>query len=281
MHLSHATFDELARLIHDLTGLVVGREKSYLVKHRLESVAREFGCDSFESFLIQLKAISGARLKEAVIEAITTKETSFFRDPWFFDALREHILPRCARVLDSGHRHRVRIWSAAASAGQEAYSLAMLTRELQDHPELGPRFRQFSILASDISTHALQAARLGRYSPRETARGISPERLARHFFRAGDLWQVHPHLQQLVTFRRIDLLRLPADIGPFDLILCRNILFYFDQPTCERLCNALFALLEPGGFLALGAAESLYGIDDRFEMIRHGRAIIYRRPPPK
>ncbi len=281
MELTRQTFDELSRLIHRLCGLAIGHEKMYLVRHRLEPVIREQGLDGFAELLRRLQARRGTLLHDAIIEAITTKETSFFRDPAFYSALRLRVLPDCAQHLrtSGGKRHRIRLWSAAASTGQEAYSLGMLVREMVGTAELRDlQEGHFTILASDISANAIEAAKAGRYSAAEVARGLSDEQLGRHFMRRGDDWTIREPVRRLVHFRRFNLLGSPTELGPFDLILCRNVLIYFDAPTRRRICESLYRMLYDGGWLALGAAESLYGLDDRFDTVKVGRFLLYRKP---
>jgi chemotaxis protein methyltransferase CheR len=281
MELSRETFQELAQQIHRLCGLVVGPDKMYLVHHRLEPVIRQHGLAGFEHLLQRLRARDGSQLHDTIVEAITTQETSFFRDPGLFNALREQVLPERVALLRraGGRRHRIRMWSAAASTGQEAYSLAMLVREfvaadgsqdLQAHP--------FTILASDISADALETAKAARYSRSEVARGLSEEQLRCHFEPCGDGWILSESVRRLVHFRRFNLLHSPATLGAFDLILCRNVLIYFDEPTRRRICGAFYEILHDGGWLALGAAESLYGMDDRLETVKVGRMMLYRKP---
>ena len=182
MELTPAVFDELRRLIHRLCGLVVGEDKAYLIQHRLGPVARAVGCGSFEEFAQKLRGPDGAALHVPIIEAITTAETSFFRDGRVFEAFRCHLLPRLGDKARAGAK--VRLWCAAASTGQEPYSLAML---LRDHvaAERGRGLREadFSILATDISEKVLAAARAAEYGEREVARGLTPDLLARHFER--------------------------------------------------------------------------------------------------
>jgi chemotaxis protein methyltransferase CheR len=280
MELTEKTFEELTRIIHRLTGLVVGREKSYLVKHRLEGVAKSFGYDTYERLTHELKAVNSERLQEALIEAITTKETSFFRDHWFYEALHTFVLSDCAAMLarPGGARHRLRIWSAATSTGQEAYSLAMLIQEMRGMPGTSLPEKQVTILGSDISAEALARAREGTYTEKEVHRGVSEARLHRHFCRAGIHWRIDDALKSFAQFRQLNLLHLPADMAPFQLVLCRNVLIYFDEAARQRVCRHLYDLMVPGGWLALGSAESLYGLEERFEMVRHGRAIFYRKP---
>lgn len=281
MELSRQTFQELAQRIHRLCGLVIGQDKMYLVRHRLEPVIRSQGLDGFEHLLQRLRAREGSQLHDAIVEAITTQETSFFRDHGLFQAIEKHVLPECVTLLTrlGGKRQRIRLWSAASSTGQEAYSLAMLVRDfVQADSSRGLDENRFNILASDISAEALEAAKTGRYSRSEVARGLSEERLRRHFHPQGDCWILNESVRRLVQFRQFNLLHSPAELGPFDLILCRNVLIYFDAPTRKRICRALYGNLHDGGWLALGAAESLYGIDDRLEAVKIGRMMLYRKP---
>lgn len=280
MELSRQTHQALAEVIHRLCGLVVGQDKGYLIRHRLEPLVRREGLRGFEQLLERLQSRGSARLHDALIEAITTKETSFFRDRAFFQALREHVLPECATTLkrSSGQRHRLRIWSAGCSTGQECYSLAMLIRDLVADRVFGLQERHFNILASDISADALETARAGHYGRAAVARGLSQTLLERHFRRRGNHWVIEESLRQMVQFRCFDLLHPPADLGPFDLILCRNVLIYFDPPARQRVCHSLYRTMQAGGYLALGSAESLFGVDQNFETVKLGRVLLYRKP---
>jgi chemotaxis protein methyltransferase CheR len=281
MELSRETFRELTQRIHHLCGLVIGQDKTYLVHHRLEPVIRSHGLDGFEDLVQRLRAQPGAQLHEAIVEAITTKETSFFRDPGLFKAVREHVLPERVALLrrPGGKRHRIRIWSAASSTGQEAYSLAMLVREfIEADASQDLRENQFGILASDISADAIDTAKAGRYSRSEVARGLSEQQLRHHFQHRGEHWILNEPMRRMVHFRRFNLLHSPAALGAFDVILCRNVLIYFDESTRRRICQGLYDTLHDGGWLALGAAESLYGLGDRMETVKVGRMMLYRKP---
>lgn len=279
MELSRSTLHDLAVIIHRLCGLVVGHDKTYLVRHRLEPVVCAFRLVDFEQLLQRLRLGTDHKLNEAIIEAITTKESSFFRDQPLFRAISEHVLPERAALLKTpgSRRHRIRIWSAAAAFGQEPYSLAILVREFLDGAGQGLRESQFSILASDISAEALEIAEAGRYSAAQTARGLTENLLRQHFRTAGNHRIVNDAVRRLVQFRRLNLLQPAANLGAFDLILCRNVLIYFDAATRKKICTGLCEMLHEGGWLALGSAESLYGINAGLEEVRFGRVILYRR----
>lgn len=279
MELTAETGRRLADLIHRLCGLVLGPNKDYLIRHRLEPLLVREGLSGYEQLLERLQGRSAPRLHDAIVEAITTKETGFFRDHALFLAIQREILPACIANLraSGGRRHRIRIWSAACSTGQEPYSLAMIVRDLVDDVESGVSEGQFTILASDISSEAVETARAGIYLASEVKRGLSEDNLKRHCRRDGKHWLIADRVRRLVQFQRFDLMQPPTQLGAFDLILCRNVLIYFDEATRKRICAGMHGTLYPGGWLALGAAESLFGISDRFEQIRVGRTLLYRK----
>jgi chemotaxis protein methyltransferase CheR len=221
-------------------------------------------------------------LQDQVVEAITTAETSFFRDRHPFEAFRHHILPRlaeAARGRPEGAAPRVRLWCVGCSTGQEPYSLAMLLADYrQSHRARGARADDFRILASDISARVLAAAAAGEYDARALARGLTPAQVARYFRPQGERWVVRDEVRRLVEFRRVNLAQPLAGLGPFDAVFCRNVLIYFDEATRRRVCGQLDALLNAGGWLVLGAAENLYGICDRFESVQLGDTLVYRKP---
>jgi chemotaxis protein methyltransferase CheR len=283
MDLSPVTFDELRRLIHRLCGLVIADDKEYLIRHRLESLVKSSGCRSFDDFLGKLTSPDSLSLQEAVVEAITTQETSFFRDRHPFEAIRDRILPEMAsslRIAESPYgRRKIRVMCCGASTGQEPYSLAMLISEYSAmRPSVEIAETDFSILAIDISTNALATAAAAKYSQREIDRGLTPEQVRRFFEREGDHWILKPSLRRLVEFRHINLMQPFAGLGTFHLILCRNVLIYFDLAARQRICTQFYEMLAGGGWLVLGSAESLLGIDHQFQSLRHGDTLLFRKP---
>jgi chemotaxis protein methyltransferase CheR len=280
MQLSPQTLQKLTRLIQQWTGLALGPDKEYLIRHRLAPVVRSCGFGGYDELLLRLQAGDAPRIQDAVIEAITTKETSFFRDPWLFETLLRHVVPEVAsrRKHAHGALRTIRICSAGASTGQEAYSLAILVREFLDsaRQELGDS--DFNITALDISGEAIDAAKTGLYSKMEVDRGLSESRLQRFFQRQGDGFRVIEPLRRLVQFRTFNLLRPPSELGPFDLVLCRNVLIYFDPATRAQVCRTLCGTLREGGWLAVGSAESLHETGVRLESVKLDRALLYRKP---
>jgi chemotaxis protein methyltransferase CheR len=284
MHLTSAAFNEIRKAVHDLCGIVIAEDKQYLVKARLEPVLLTNGLASYELLASQLRKPDSHLLRDQMIEAITTNETSFNRDGHPFDALRRSILPELAsrlieRRTTTRLRHsRVRIWTAAVSTGQEAYSVAMAVADcLEARSAPGLTLDDFPILASDISTNALAIARLARYSSAELDRGLTHMERDRFFRQENEAWVVDASLRRMVEFRRLNLVQPLPDLGAFDLILCRNLLIYLDEATRRRLCHGLYSALNPGAILMIGAAESLYGVTAAFTTERIGSTVVYRK----
>jgi chemotaxis protein methyltransferase CheR len=278
MQLTPDTLHALIQQIRQLTGLALTADKEYLVRHRLGPVVRSCGFGGYEELLLRLQSGGATRIQDAVIEAITTKETSFFRDAWLFDAILQHVLPQIAGSARKGDatRRRIRILSAGSSMGQEAYSLAMLTQEFIDHRRQDWSEIDFSITAIDISAEAVDVARTGLYSQKEVDRGLGEARLRRHLRREGAGWAIVEPLRRLVQFRTHNLLTPLLQLGQFDLILCRNVLIYFDEATRAKVCRSLVDVMRPGGWFAVGSAESLHGIGIDLESVRFDRAFFYR-----
>jgi chemotaxis protein methyltransferase CheR len=282
MDLPRPVFDELVRLVHRLCGLVIADDKAYLVRHRLESLARRSGCRDFRQFAELLRGPQGATFHEPIIEAITTAETSFFRDGHPFETFRRHMLPRLAERVRARppdpNGPRAILWCAGAATGQEPYSLAMLLHDfLNSGTAAGLTERDFRILATDVSAKVLATAAAGVYSERDLARGLTASQISRYFERRGAEWIIREPIRRLVEFRRFNLLQSAAALGPFDAIFCRNVLIYFDDATRRRLCAQFHARLLDGGWLVLGAAENLYGISEHFESVRLGDTILYQK----
>jgi chemotaxis protein methyltransferase CheR len=284
MQLSHGAFNDIRKVVHDLCGIVVSEDKQYLIKTRLESILKRNGLASYEALVQRLNQPASLALQDQVIEAITTKETSFNRDGHPFDELRRTILAALAnlrlerKASPISLSSPIRIWCAAAATGQEAYSVAMAIADfLASRPGIALTLDDFSILASDISVNALATAREGRYSAAELGRGITLDQRERYFRQENGNWVVVPSLRRIIEFRRLNLVLPLPNLGTFDLILCRNLLIYFDDATRRRLCRTFHAALNPRGMLLIGAAESLYGVSEDFTTERLGSTVVHRK----
>ena len=259
--MSPADFSFLAGWLKARSGLVLQDDKSYLLESRLGPVARKAGLGSVEALAARLRGRPDPAFSAAVIAAMTTNESLFFRDRHPFDALARTMLP--ALLGARAAERRLRIWCAAAATGQEPYSVAMTLRERA--PEL--RNWQVEILATDINADVLDRARQGLYTQFEVQRGLPIQLLLRYFERRGEHWQISPALRDAVTFRPFNLLDSFAGLGRFDIVFCRNVLIYFDERTKADVLDRLAHVLPPDGFLALGAAETILGLTSAFEPV--------------
>jgi len=269
--------DVLGRYIYGLCGILVDQSKAYLLESRLGPLLEEFQCRNYCELYTRAQRDASRHIPQRIIDAISTKETSFFRDQTPFDLLKFKLLPDYfdrARDTANGALPRLSFWSAACSTGQEVYSIAMILKEFPID------FRQYriTILGTDISDMALAQASYGFYNKVEMARGLSSDRIARYFQAVGSRWRVKDDLRALVSFRKLNLLESFAALGTFDIIFCRNVAIYFSQPDRTRLFERLAKHLHPAGALLIGATESLQGITTRFiRKVYHNTAFYQLR----
>jgi chemotaxis protein methyltransferase CheR len=254
--MNEGDFAFLREVLRRRSGLALGPEKRYLVESRLAPIARAAALAGLPELIAKLRVGTDEALAQSVVDAMATHETLFFRDKIPFDQLRDPVLPRLAASLPPGRP--LRIWSAAASTGQEAYSLAILLRE---QPRLFAG-RPVEILATDISAGAIERARAGIYSQFEVQRGLPIRTLLDNFRQTEAGWEIRADLRRMVQFRVFNLLDDFTTLGRFDVVLCRNLLIYLDRPTKQRLLKKLAAALTPEGVLCLGGAESALGLCD-------------------
>lgn len=272
------TNDELtawSRYIHEICGVHLDESKGYLVETRLGGLLRDIGAGTWTELLQKVKVETFGSLRTKVINAITTNETSFFRDTSPFELLRNKLFPE---LIDRRNRAGIkpvpiRILSAACSTGQEIYTTAMVLKEL-----LGA-FGGYDIriLGIDISDAVIAQASYGHYTRLELDRGLSADKLARHFEPAGERWKIRDELRALATFRKANLLVPLAAPAPFDIIFCRNVAIYFTESDKIRLFRNLGRTLDRDGALIIGATESITGLCPEFKPQRYLRAVYYRR----
>jgi chemotaxis protein methyltransferase CheR len=243
--------------INKQAGIVLAPDKAYFVEARLASVLREEAIASLDD-LISRAERGDRRLQTRIVDALTTNETFFFRDRQPFDQFRDVIMPELLSRRAPGKT--LRIWSAACSSGQEAYSLAMILEDMRG--QLGGR--QVEIHGSDISEAILSKARAAVFNQFEVQRGLPTKLLLQHFEKVGDNWRLSPEIARRVNFFKFNLLDDPRALGTFDIIFCRNVLIYFDRTTRAKIFDRLADRLAPDGFLLLGGAESTFGVTTRF-----------------
>jgi chemotaxis protein methyltransferase CheR len=264
-------FEYLRELMHLRAAIVLERGKEYLALSRLEPVARDHGLTTVSQLVDKLRTRElTSALHDQVVDALTTNETTFFRDynPW--ESLRTLVMPE---LLARKERTRtLAIWSAGCSSGQEPYSIAMSIRE--HFPEL--LTWQLSILGTDISGTVLDRARAGRYGQLEVNRGLPAHLLVRHFTRAGMEWEIEEPIRRMVRFERHNLNDAWPSMPPFDLVLMRNVMIYFETEAKRRVLAKMHGQLAPHGYLLLGASETTYSLSDEFIREPDGRTAWYR-----
>ncbi len=267
--MTEADFDFLRALLHRRSGLSLSPEKRYLIDSRLGMLCRKRGVESLAMIVQRLRQGGDPALELAVVEAMTTNETLFFRDRSPFDLFRDVIVPE--RLQANAETRSLRIWCAAVSTGQEAYSLAMILDEMAGRLA-GWRIE---IMGTDISAEVLEKARAGAYSQFEVQRGLPVQSLLKYFRQEGDRWRVADSIRAMVDFQTHNLLEPNGHLGQFDVIFCRNVLIYFDVPTKARVMAALAQRLVPDGAFVLGAAETVIGITTTIVPDRQHRG-LYR-----
>ena len=268
--ISDQEYRDFSRFLESQCGIVLGDSKQYLVRSRLSPLVAKFNLASLSDLLRDVVTGRNRELRVAAVDAMTTNGTLWFRDTYPFAVLADKLLPEIA-----ANKRPIKIWSAASSSGQEPYSMAMTVLETQARkPGMLPNV---SITATDISASMLDMCRAGIYDNLALGRGLSPERRRTFFEDAGDgRMKVKDNVKRMVNFRPQNLMDSYALLGKFDIIFCRNVLIYFSPDMKSKVLNQMANSLNPGGYLLLGASESLTGLTDRFEMVRCNPGIIYK-----
>ncbi len=268
-------FTVWSRYIYEICGIFLDDSKGYLVETRLSGLMREVGVAGFSELYYKAKSDLTNALRRKIVDAITTNETSFFRDSAPFDLLRHKLIPELIdRRKKAGLRLvPIRIWSAACSTGQEAYSTGIVLKELL----VDANSYDVRIIGTDISDKAVAQASYGHYSRLELERGMPGEKIDRYFLRNGERWKVRDDIRGMATFRTMNLLQAFSFPAPFDIIFCRNVAIYFTEPDKIRLFQSLGRCLARDGALIIGSTESLTGLCPEFEPKRHLRSVFYQK----
>ena len=261
-------FDYLRDMLKARSGLVLGDEKRYLLESRLMPVAREHGLESLSGLVSTLKTDGGDDLRAKVVQAMTINESFFFRDKSPFDNFKDIMMPAMLASSRATSR-RMRIWCAAASTGQEPYSLAILIKEM------GAQLAgwNFEIIGTDLSEEVLEKAKAGLYSQFEVQRGLPVQLMVKYFQQTGSMWQIDSSIRSMVTYKHFNLLEDYTPLGTFDIIFCRNVLIYFDPATKSDMLGRMAKRMRPDSYLVLGAAETVIGISDDFKPVAEARGL--------
>ncbi|WP_091361476.1 CheR family methyltransferase [Amphritea atlantica] len=267
-------FDQFCQFLEQACGILLAKHKQYLVESRLSKILIDGQFDSLGQLVVTLERPGNSLLKEEVINAMTTNETLWFRDIHPYEILKDKLLPELAEK--QAGTQRLKVWSAACSTGQEPYSISMIIDEFKEQNPAAFRLGE-EIIATDISTRVLEQARLAEYEMLALGRGLSQDRLKK-FFVPGkhDGWSLLPKIKKRVTFREMNLLGAYTGIGPCDIVFCRNVLIYFSSERKREILTKIHKTLKPGGYLLLGASESIGELNNLFEMVHCRPGIIYK-----
>ncbi len=270
MQTRSADFDCICELVRRHSGVVLEAGKAYLAESRLMLLMRREGLQSLQALVVRLRSEPYNGLHQEVVEAMTTHETSFFRDNHPFEALQKNVLPELLAARSS--ERRLNIWCAACSSGQEPYSIAIIIRE--HFPMLAGW--HVTLLATDFSKQMLERAREGRYPQAHVNRGLAPGLLSKYFHKTGTEWRVNDDIRRMVDFRDVNIAEAWPALPRMDIVLMRNVLIYFELETRRAILSRAHSLLEPHGFLFLGSAESTINLSDSFECVLFDKATCYR-----
>ncbi len=261
-----------AKFIEKELGIIYVEANYFQLEHRLRDISTQLGFGSIDELYQKARVGITGSMKSLLLDLATNNETSFFRDASIFKALSSHIIPELTK---DAFKSVINVWSAASSSGQEIYSIAMEIEELR---KTGIKIPMIRYLASDVSDTILKRAQKGLYSQIEIQRGLPAKLMIEYFSKTPeDQWQVKSHLQSMMNFKKINLLEEWGDIGKFDVIFIRNVLIYQNVENKKKVIENIYQRLNPMGYLILGAAESLFGVSDRFKQIAVDKAIIYQR----
>ncbi|NIV71437.1 MAG: methyltransferase domain-containing protein [Calditrichae bacterium] len=262
MTVSQVDFDYIRQLVLERSAIVIDEGKEYLVESRVGPVAKDEGYGSIEELVSAIRNNNNNGLQNKVVEALTTNETSFFRDIHPFDMLKNYVIPNILKIRKN--EKTINLWCAASSSGQEPYSVAMLIRE--NFPILLDW--KLNFIASDISTEMLQKAKTGEFSQLEVNRGLSASLLIKYFEKSGTKWTIKKEIRDMIEFQKINLSEPLPYMPRMDIIFIRNVLIYFDIETKKQILKEIRKILQPEGYLFLGAAESTLNLDDSFQRMR-------------
>jgi chemotaxis protein methyltransferase CheR len=256
--------------IYRESGIVLDGDKNYLLEARLMPIVNQLRIGTLNDLCDALRSSEGKGLRQDVVEAMTTNETFFFRDPAQYEVLRTIVVP--ALMDQARDSRKMCFWSAASSSGQEAYSLAMMLREM------GLADWKIRILGTDLNHRMLERSRAGKYLQIEVNRGLPIQYLVRYFRRDGLEWQLKDEVRRMVEFTSFDLRQSMAALGPFDVVFCRNVLIYFDMNSKKKILEQIYSTLFRGGYLLLGGSETTLNLTDRFERKILGQTVLYQVP---
>lgn len=274
MPVPDADFEFIRGLVKRESGIALNDDKRYLVKSRLTPLMEKNNFSNFRALVQHLKVKPADRINREIVDLMTTNESWFFRDHWPYECLKQIVFPDLAKR--KSNEKAFHIWSAACSSGQEPYSLAMTVREAGD--SIGGW--NVRVHATDISPTMLEEAKAGKFTKTEVSRGLSPAQLSRFFTPVGIELQASDHLRSIIDFQVLNLIKAWPRLPQFDVVFLRNVLIYFDVATKEEIINRVVRVMNPGGYLFLGAGETMVSIKSKLEPVGNRSNTFYRLAAP-
>jgi chemotaxis protein methyltransferase CheR len=274
MKITQKEFELFRQLIQEKCGIALDNSKGYLLENRLARMLKDSLCNNFGELYYKLKNTRSESMLNKMIEAVTTKETLWFRDQYPFKALHNIIFPA---IIEKSRTSDMNIWSAGCSTGQETYSIAIVAQEFRKTISQGHNFiNRISILGTDISTHSIEHALIGEYDEIAIQRGLSRVRLNKNFYKNGNNWQINDSIKKMTLFEYQNLLDLPKRFGPFDVIFIRNVMIYFSEDLKKRILKRIASILKKNGYLFLGTGETVQGYSDRFATLKYEGGMYFQ-----
>ncbi|MFP4459800.1 MAG: CheR family methyltransferase [Candidatus Zixiibacteriota bacterium] len=275
--LTQSEFDLLRNFIKTECGIDLPDGKEYLIESRLSNLMAISGSKSYLDLYHKASRDKTNKFRDKIIDAITTNETSWFRDDHPYTVLEKYVLPERIKYFMNKKTRKIRIWSAACSTGQEPYSIAMIINQLLENPEFrNMNIGNFEILATDISNSALLMAKLGRYDSISMSRGIPELYLNKYFKKQKRVWILNDEIKKIVTFKKFNLQNPIDQFGLFDIVFCRNVAIYFSEKFKIQLFDNIASQLKPDGYFFMGSAESISNYSNRFNIKRFDNSICYQ-----
>ena len=262
-------FDLISGILKSRSGLILSPEKVYLLESRLTPIARAKGLETLDDLINEIRLHRKEALLSEITEAMTTNESFFFRDNTPFDLFKDKVLPELMKRNASSRK--IKIWCAAASTGQEPYSIAMIIKEM------GVKLAgwDIEIFGTDLSNKVLEKARMGLYSQFEVQRGMPIKYLMKYFNQVGEMWQISDELKSMVKYKPMNLLDNYIGLYNYDVVFCRNVLIYFEPDMKTKVLEKVRKAMKPDGTLFLGAAETVLGITDKFKPVTGSRGMYH------
>ena len=274
--LNQEEFVFISNMVRKECGIVLEDGKQYLITSRLAGLMRDNALDNFSELCTKIKLDATCKLKDRVVDAMTTNETLWFRDKSPYETLMQKELPALIAEMKSGQRKRLRIWSAACSTGQEPYSIAMCVQEVLNKTGYRPPAGAIEILGTDISDSALMIARMARYNELAMSRGMLPGFKGKYFSPKGTICQLNAETQSMVRFQKFNLQDSTASLGKFDIIFMRNVAIYFSAEFKVELFKKILHTMNPQGLFFVGSSESIDRHTNDYKMLECGRCLYYQ-----